>query len=858
MTSGLNLFCDILCKLRSSRGFFRHWALFLAFLCRRLGIWRQRGDEKRGAFPKVKQAECSSPGSFPNTGSSLDSRGYATVAASSIPESAGHPRLREVWSANQQPQQAASSTTPSIDQDLAKPSSIFDATTSIDSIRSRDKPQQTLHTPPSQPIQSPGDPHPQLGSGPSVLPPRENPSRTPSPRAHIPQLPQLETNVTNLHLLTNIDDRNSLPSAISHEQPSPPSIRGHRRRSSSASVVVGVETPSTKSLPGLLSPLANQLLLIDEPYTIGSPMEQPSTVADAPGAHQGSPQHGPRASSPSLTSNIDLPHGRILQMIHPEQVPRYTKAVTVPRERTNIVIPPLTTTFLHVPEPISLEQGSLKEGCAPWVPATHPDGALYFFDQDRRLFTDTDMHDPGLREEMEDFYHYLQRILRYNGVSIPSTNYDLVLDIMPFGDGQKRWSYYYASHETRCLFWLDPYDATHMLSKVFGVKSPTHVQHRLEDLYWNHWDLFPTIFEGRCLDPAVIDELVGMLSHGCMDVLTSKSSTLPFDVDKMQKMLTLVRNANLKKSDAGLVYHTAGVTRLLSFFAHWRFLHFHGQPNARLIKNQTVYTNPYPERTTLITLLSPAFFLAPEGYLHELEKTWVDKVIIEADWRNLIIGLLKEWEQLILASTVMLSVNVGFLAIPGVVISNLNSNITSTSQVVIFTSPAQIASCMSTVASAGSIVIGLLLNRHCSSQHNKDPAGAAAYLYMRMHPHYGLEPTAIIFSLPWALLMWAMALFFIALLLFCFSISNRSTRIFVAVTSIMMAALIWWCIQSFREYCDDSERGMLASRLRLFVAHAQCNVRIWCYNFFARVARRESPFSYGHSSAMPGHESVGV
>ena len=48
-------------------------------------------------------------------------------------------------------------------------------------------------------------------------------------------------------------------------------------------------------------------------------------------------------------------------------------------------------------------------------------------------------------------------------------------------------------------------------------------------------------------------------------------------------------------------------------------------------------------------LLSPALFSAPEGYLQELEKVWVDEVIIEVTWRNFISGLLKEWEQLILA-----------------------------------------------------------------------------------------------------------------------------------------------------------------------------------------------------------------
>ena len=77
-------------------------------------------------------------------------------------------------------------------------------------------------------------------------------------------------------------------------------------------------------------------------------------------------------------------------------------------------------------------------------------------------------------------------------------------------------------------------------------------------------------------------------------------------------------------------------------------------------------------------------------------------------------------------STVVLSVNVGFLAIPGVVISNLNSNITGKNQVVIFTSPAQVASCVSIVASGGGIMIGLILSRRANRRQNDSPAGAVS------------------------------------------------------------------------------------------------------------------------------------
>ena len=80
-----------------------------------------------------------------------------------------------------------------------------------------------------------------------------------------------------------------------------------------------------------------------------------------------------------------------------------------------------------------------------------------------------------MRDEIEDFYDFLQRLLQNENLFIPSKNYDLVLDIMVTEDKRVSWSYYYACHEARCLFWLDTYDASYMISEVFGVKSPAHV-----------------------------------------------------------------------------------------------------------------------------------------------------------------------------------------------------------------------------------------------------------------------------------------------------------------------------------------------------------------------------------------------
>jgi len=84
------------------------------------------------------------------------------------------------------------------------------------------------------------------------------------------------------------------------------------------------------------------------------------------------------------------------------------------------------------------------------------------------------MHDPLSREEMEDFYSYLKKIERVELLTIPSENYDMVLDITLNEDNKTTWSYYYACHDTRCLFWLDRYDATYITSELDGVESPAH------------------------------------------------------------------------------------------------------------------------------------------------------------------------------------------------------------------------------------------------------------------------------------------------------------------------------------------------------------------------------------------------
>jgi len=82
--------------------------------------------------------------------------------------------------------------------------------------------------------------------------------------------------------------------------------------------------------------------------------------------------------------------------------------------------------------------------------------------------------------------------------------------------------------------------------------------------------------------------------------------------------------------------------------AHWKFLYFHGQKNARIHRHRTVYSKPKRERSLLITLLSPALFLAPDVYLGEIQTMWTDEVILETVWQSFMSKLITEWQDLIL------------------------------------------------------------------------------------------------------------------------------------------------------------------------------------------------------------------
>jgi hypothetical protein len=290
----LKFLCKLPCKLvRFIKGFVprcfnsKSWAQFIAFLGRLLTSWRPRSGGN--TFRRAQQADHS----FPGTGAPLDVRQDQQIACTNLPGSARRPGPLvpscQVCHCHRPRSQYG--------QPMAYPSSVFDAGSNRSctglSIHSRTSTRlsiiqshhSALFNPLLQPRANPKAAHRQFGCGPST---------------------------ENLEVTSNL-----------HASVSPTGVHGHHLAQSSMNVAVRIENPSTESLPR--SQLVDPPTLQEEPYTIGSPAVHLSP-SKPPNLPEGSPQLTPTAS---LIFDIEMPEGRFLQMIISEQVPRYTKSVTV-------------------------------------------------------------------------------------------------------------------------------------------------------------------------------------------------------------------------------------------------------------------------------------------------------------------------------------------------------------------------------------------------------------------------------------------------------------------------------------------------------------------------------------------------
>lgn len=163
--------------------------------------------------------------------------------------------------------------------------------------------------------------------------------------------------------------------------------------------------------------------------------------------------------------------------------------------------------------------------------------------------------------------------------------------------------------------------------------------------------------------------------------------------------------------------------------ARTRFYNFFGQPGARLEADLSVYVGGEDgdENSLLFASLDIFLFFSPSAQIKELKSIWVDNLINYARWQSFSSKLNNEWsgftiyvsrslDQYIewthwqltlesLQSTVMLAVDTGLLAVPGVDKGDVGSQ-----------SVATVAIYMSLLSVVGSLLSSVLLARQRRAQ----------------------------------------------------------------------------------------------------------------------------------------------
>ena len=319
------------------------WASLLAVLGRKFSMLWCFGLGKSGTLQRPKPPERPLFGGRGSgcsvCGASAISGGYV-VAASTVPESANYPNTQERavrQTATMAPTVGISPPTHVSSHSVDHPhapnlprlsSGIILAhrssgTLSTINTQSSGGDRSSVITNSGEEIRAPVGPRRQFGRRPD---PSRSRDRLSKPASLTNALQPLHSEITDLPPLYHGDRRVSplvQPSMTSHihESLSLPPMDENRRNLSPTSVVFNVQNPSTESLP--LSSLTHPGQLTEAPFAIETVTPHLSPVSTAADPHD-------EASIHSLaTLDSLLPEGRFVQLINSDQVPRYTKNITM-------------------------------------------------------------------------------------------------------------------------------------------------------------------------------------------------------------------------------------------------------------------------------------------------------------------------------------------------------------------------------------------------------------------------------------------------------------------------------------------------------------------------------------------------
>ncbi|RXW16485.1 hypothetical protein EST38_g9376 [Candolleomyces aberdarensis] len=364
---------------------------------------------------------------------------------------------------------------------------------------------------------------------------------------------------------------------------------------------------------------------------------------------------------------------------------------------------------------------------------------------------------------------------------------------------------------------------------------------QMKSHYWYHNELFPHLYELADDDIDEIDDIVG---YAMGDIFTSSCSAVHWDPEKLGYLQTMVHRYGKKgpKGRRRSVGERRTICRMLSSFYEERFLNLFGDKVARLSSTQSVHYSEHRRRrirdtasvvahgttqgpwyrriakavlpwmwrrgsadegnknvnyedasppvdaeakgmlqnSLVLNIFSLIMFGGPGIHMQQIRELALDRLVRQRGYKNYVEKMLPEWRDITLYATVILAANMSFLTIGSVdEVGSAGPNRTNS----------QRASYLSILASMGTIMFSLLLARLF------DPD----FVVNRSVSRWGLESLAILYGMPFALLLWSMVSFFLSFAILWYQGEDNVVIAMVSISCFIFAVIMAWGVKAAHE-----------------------------------------------------------
>ncbi|KAI6102603.1 hypothetical protein EV401DRAFT_753299 [Pisolithus croceorrhizus] len=410
-----------------------------------------------------------------------------------------------------------------------------------------------------------------------------------------------------------------------------------------------------------------------------------------------------------------------------------------------------------------------------WIKYTQPEGAPYYLHEEKRIITDlTDVTELQQLLDMADCLLHSARELR-----MPSHfDMELVITEVLGLHGERVFGYYFVDHRQRLLFWVHDYNLSNIFFNVDGVTARDHMKQAVVTQYWMHIELYPNRREVTVGD---YEELRNILSCAIADAATSNAYLAHFELDSMTRMLDLV-----EKLEA----------RFAREFSRSKFINFSGQPCARLGVDQCIYVSPHhlsrSGSSFLIRIFDFFLFQSASMHLEELRQMWIDQIVHYRRWQKHIAKLTSEWARFTIFSTVLLTADVSLLATPA--LGSYGNSLGGGSG-------GTLTNGTGSSTSSGPSPPMAFVHTRINSTHESCWWEGILISSLNHKSLFGTYSLAIMYSLPYAFLVWSIFLFVLGMTFLVFSSTNHAMLAILApFFSLLFVFSIWPSISRLGTY----------------------------------------------------------